>query len=338
MVAAGHRRHQDGVLIYVNPACIEIFGAQSADELLGRRMLDLIEPQSHADVQSRIARILAGETMGVVYRNYLKLDGSVMEIEGKAAPIIINGAPAVQFSMRDVTRERAAQDALLVNRQQLRVLSSRVLAAQETERRRIAHELHDELGQALTAVKINLQAHQRFSAIPSGELNAENIRIVESALQHVRGLALALRPSMLDDLGLLPALRWLCQQAAGRGDMDITVRAAQDLPRLNTDVETACFRITQEALTNIARHAQASNVVVALRIDDDALLTTITDNGVGFDVSVMQARASQGNSIGVLGMRERAELLGGTLLIRSQPGQGCVVELRCPIRLPAMRD
>jgi signal transduction histidine kinase len=221
---------------------------------------------------------------------------------------------------------------LLITTRQLQALSRSVLEAQELERRRVAMELHDELGQSLTAIKINLQMSSRFTDKPLGELNAENIRIVEDALQHVRSLATALRPSLLDDLGLAPALKWIAEQTANRGGFVVSFHQERDLPRLAPEIETACFRIVQEALTNVARYAQPRQVKISLRREADTLLLQVRDDGQGFDLAAMRARASAGGSLGVLGMQERATLLGGELAIESSPQQGCVIELRCPWR------
>lgn len=227
-----------------------------------------------------------------------------------------------------------AESRLRENARQLRALSQRVLEAQETERRRIAIELHDEVGQSLTAVKINLQAHQRFTAQTPEQLNAENLSIVEAALQQVRRLALALRPSMLDDLGLVPALRWSAEQSGARSGFSVTVLAQEDeaQARLSGELEIVCYRIVQEALTNIARHANARQVVIELCNDTDVLTLTVRDDGVGFDPIAMQVQALGGESLGVLGMQERALLIGGQLNIESQPAKGCTVQLRCPLR------
>ena len=221
---------------------------------------------------------------------------------------------------------------LLTTTRQLQALSRRVLEAQEQERRRVALELHDELGQSLTAIKINLQLGERFKELAPGDLYQENIRIVEAALQQVRTLATALRPSMLDDLGLAPALIWMAEQSASRSGFEVQFHHERTLERLAPEIETACFRIVQEALTNISRHAHASKVRIDLCRQADEMVLTVADNGQGFDVAAMHERAASGASLGVLGMQERATLLGGRLDIQSQPGQGSVVELRCPWR------
>lgn len=225
-------------------------------------------------------------------------------------------------------------DTRLINTaRQLKALSRRVLEVQEQERRRVAIELHDELGQSLTAIKINLQLGARLKGQPLLDLNQENIRIVEDALQQVRRLATTLRPSMLDDLGLAAALQWICEQSASRNGFTVNFHPVRGTStRLASDIETACFRIAQEALTNIARHAQAHQVDIRLERVNDQLVLCITDDGCGFNQEEMQARALTGSSTGILGMQERATLIGGQLSIQSTPGAGSVVRLTCPWR------
>ena len=221
---------------------------------------------------------------------------------------------------------------LRANTLQLQTLSRRVLEAQETERRRVAHELHDELGQALTAIKINLQTRGRFQNVSTEGLDSENIRILDDALQQVRRLALALRPSMLDDLGLGPALRWLGEQTAARSGFEVTMNIPVLEPRLPPDMETACFRIVQEALTNIMRHAGAKHVTIDLQREDASMVLSVQDDGRGFDLAAVRSRAVHGGSMGVSGMQERALLVGGQLEITSAPGQGSQLRLHCALR------
>ena len=225
-----------------------------------------------------------------------------------------------------------AETKLLNTTRQLKALSRRVLEVQEMERRRVAVELHDELGQSLTAIKINLQLAARLKDKALEEINHENIRIVEDALQQVRRLATTLRPSMLDDLGLAAALQWITEQSANRSGFAVNFHHVRAQPRLAPDIETACFRIVQEALTNIARHAQATRVDIQLDHEDGQLLLRICDDGCGFQLEEMQTRALAGNSTGVLGMQERATLVGGQLTIASSPGNGSTVLMCCPWR------
>jgi signal transduction histidine kinase len=225
-----------------------------------------------------------------------------------------------------------AEARLRTSTRQLKALSQRVLEVQEQERRRVAIELHDELGQALTAIKINLQLGERFKDRAPPELYTENLRIVEEALKQVRHLATGLRPSVLDDLGLAPALKWMAEQSASRSGFKVSFYHDRTRVRLAPEIEIACFRIVQEALTNISRHAQAQQVDISLRRDGTDLLLCVQDDGVGFNLASMQEHATAGGSLGVLGMQERATLLGGQLNVVSELGQGCTVQLRAPWR------
>ena len=328
---------RDGLVESFNRAAIHIFGYE-AREVTGRNVSMLMPDQVRLNHDSYLrhyhetgeARVI-GKAREMQAR---RKDGNLFPVSLAVSRISYQGKVTYIGLIRDITERTRATEALEEKSRQLRSLSRRVLEAQETERRRVAHELHDELGQSLTAIKINLQSRERFKDRSPTELNAENLRIVEDALQHVRRLAVALRPSVLDDLGLIPALRGIAEQTSARSGF--AVRFQPNLPpvRLPPDVETACFRIVQEALTNIARHANAHHVDIDLFHDGEALVLGIHDDGCGFDFSAVRERAAAGDSIGLLGMKERATLLGGQLDIESIPGMGSTLRLRCPLLLP----
>ena len=232
-----------------------------------------------------------------------------------------------------ITDRKLAEEALRGAHTRLEQLSRRLLAAQETERRNIARELHDEIGQLLTAVKLDLQMVMRECPGPAAySCVREAMGSMDRVIARVRDLSLDLRPSMLDDLGLMPALRWMAGRQAERAGFAVHVGA--DLPdtRLAPEIETACFRIAQEALTNAARHARAKRVTVELRREGEALALTVRDDGCGFDAGAMRRQAAAGASFGLLGMQERATLAGGELEIESAPGRGTTVSARLPWR------
>ena len=198
----------------------------------------------------------------------------------------------VQGMARDITERKLAQDAL-------QMFSRHLIEAQEDERRRIARELHDQIGQVLTAVKMNLHTVQQFcQASEAGSYVKDNIEAVDEALRLVRDLSVDLRPPVLDDLGLATALRWYVDRYTKRTGLNVDVMI--DLPdeneRFSRELETACFRIAQEALTNVVRHAKATQVLVQLRRDRDVLLLSVKDDGVGFDVQRLRKRAPRGDS------------------------------------------
>ncbi len=233
----------------------------------------------------------------------------------------------------EINERKQAELALQEKTRQLGALSRRILETQESERRRVARELHDDLGQSLTAIKINLQSRLADeNGKPTERRQTDGtIDIVDQALAQMRRLALGLRPSLLDDLGLLPALRWLAEQNSQHGRLKITVRHAGDPRRFDPDIETVCFRVAQEALTNVQRHAGAHRVAIDVTLTDQSVSLRIHDDGKGFDVAESLRHASSGNSVGLLGMRERASLAGGTLRIESQAGAGTTVRLHCPL-------
>jgi PAS domain S-box-containing protein len=298
------------------------------------KVFALIHPDDHVAVTVSILQSAQDLTAWSHEYRVRFGDGTVRWLLGNALPQRQDdGGTLWHGFITDITERRQAEETLRDHARQLRALSRHVLQAQETERRRLAIELHDELGQSLTAIKINLQAHERFKDQMPCDLFAENIRIVEDALQQVRRLSLALRPSMLDDLGLLPALRWIAEQSAARGGFTVTIDSAIPLERLAPEIETACFRIVQEALTNIIRHAHASQVAIEVRQEGRSLLLCVRDDGIGFDIAAMRERALAGGSIGVLGMQERAVLIGGELEMVSNVVKGSSIRLRCPLRL-----
>jgi signal transduction histidine kinase len=219
-------------------------------------------------------------------------------------------------------------ETIRAGREQLEMLSRRLLAAQEEERRRLAVELHDELGQILTAVKINLESKRPSAAIPAYVKDA--IGSVDQAMDRVRDLALDLRPSVLDDLGLAAALRWYVDRFARKAQVE-THLSIDAVTKLDPVLEITCFRLAQEALTNVVRHAHAKHVWFHLHLLDDRLELNVRDDGIGFDAAAARARALGGASLGLLGMEERASLVGGRFEVVSAPGNGTEVRAYLPV-------
>ncbi|HWY77283.1 MAG TPA: PAS domain-containing protein [Verrucomicrobiae bacterium] len=221
----------------------------------------------------------------------------------------------------------------------LQTLSHRLLELQETERRHLARELHDEIGQGLTALKINLQAVQRLGeAAQFAPRLLDSIGIVDRILKQVRDLSLDLRPSMLDDLGLCAALRWYADQQGQRAGLRIQFACADLDTRLEPAVETACFRVAQEALTNVVRHARASKVLVRLETDGPSLHLAVCDDGAGFDPEKLRRHPDPDSRLGLLGMEERASLIGGRIEFRSAPRQGTEVHAWFPLAVDSMEE
>ncbi|GLS45982.1 PAS domain-containing sensor histidine kinase [Methylobacterium brachythecii] len=234
---------------------------------------------------------------------------------------------------RDITKRKAAEAELIASREQLRKLSEFEQQAREQERARIARELHDELGQTLTAIKMDLAWMRDRLGEP--DLVAARIErligIADRSVVDLRRIATELRPLILDELGLRAAIEWLTQTTAERGGIPIGL-VFDEKASYAPDVSTAAFRIVQEALTNVLRHGAATRAEVSARHDGDALLIAISDDGRGID----RSSAARGR-LGLAGMRERARLLGGTVAIESKAGAGTTVRVRLPIAGPSRR-
>jgi len=242
---------------------------------------------------------------------------------------LVLGLILVAVSIRRVQRlEREAKaryEEVEEARRELQKLSDRLVNAQEEERRNLSRELHDEIGQAMSAMLVELG---RLEAAPDSETRGERLtsirRMAEASVGMVRNMALLLRPSMLDDLGLVAALRWQACEVTRRSGLKVKMVAdeiAEDLPDSH---RTCIYRVVQEALNNCARHSQATQVRVVVHRDRDGLSVTVQDDGIGFE-------PSREKGMGLLGMEERVERLGGRFSIESKPGNGTVLWIHFPL-------
>jgi signal transduction histidine kinase len=215
--------------------------------------------------------------------------------------------------------------------EKLRQLSSRIIESQERERAAIARELHDELGQILLALKMEA-AWLEKRLVPLDEKAAQGARAmsrtIDSTIDEVRGIVMRLRPGVLDDLGLLPALEWLTDELEKRTGISCTFEHS-GAPRLSDAAATAIYRVTQEALTNAGRYSEASRVEVTLKGRDEEVVLTVRDDGRGFDAE----GPGETEGRGLAGIRERADLICATAEVRSRPGEGTTVRFRLPLSL-----
>lgn len=251
-------------------------------------------------------------------------------------------APEQVGPIREVADQLAIglQQALLYEQvhsveQDLQNLSRQMIEVQENERRYLALELHDEIGQALTGLKLMLEMIQR---LPSDNLQrrlSEAQALVNELMARVRQLSLDLRPAMLDDLGLLPALLWHFERYTAQTSVQVTFAHTSLDRRFAPEIETAAYRIVQEALTNVARHSQVQHVTVLLWVADERLMVQIEDQGIGFYPALNQPVRS---SHGLPGMRERAVLLGGEFIVETMPGAGTLIRAELPVHTPPIAN
>jgi len=316
----------------VNPAMAAQFRG-SPSELIGLTPSDFFRHDIQAGRRGWRKLFDEGHTHSIT--NERRMDGSTMWVEGDYmcfydAAGRITGHFGVQ---RDVTDRTQAAEELEASRSELRALAARLQATREEERTRIAREIHDELGQALTALKLDLRwIESRLPATNSGPLRVGEVSLtqrIDQTMEIVRRIATELRPSVLDQLGLEAAIEWLVREASKRTGIEITLQA-EEFTRLPDHIASHAFRIIQEALTNVTRHSRASKVEVTVRHTGNAILLGVEDNGVGF-----QPQSLSGiRSLGLVGMRERAMACGGTLMVRGEPGEGTAIVVAIPVPEP----
>jgi two-component system sensor histidine kinase UhpB len=247
----------------------------------------------------------------------------------RAMPLEGDGAATV-VSHRDVTDRAAGRAALQDANARLQTISKRMLALQEDERRAISRELHDDIGQTLGALKIGLHRISSASPAEAPALVLGCIQAAEQALEKLRLLAMDLRPPQLDQLGLGDALEWLAQRQSAASGLQVTCGLGGFDTRPPPAVESACYRIVQEALNNAARHANASVVTIEVESDGATTRLVVNDDGTGFDVDAARLRVLRTGSMGLIGMEERAQLAGGRLTVRSAPGEGATISATFP--------
>jgi signal transduction histidine kinase len=316
---------------------LQILGLRSFEEFAAHpQFKKLLPPTTMGQIEvkwprSDDSRIIVRVNSRAIH----SLDGSILYYEGiieditdrKRSEDLLRQA---KLDLEGRVTERTAE--LRKANAELRRLTQKVVMAQEEERERLSRELHDEIGQALTAVNFNLQAFQHLVVDPMvASRLQDSMNIVESTLQQVRALSLDLHPAILDDLGLVAALQWYLDRQTERSGLTIDLVA--DPPKMNlpADLKTTCFRIVQEALTNTLRHAHAKKVQVELRQHDAELELVVRDDGAGFSVQAARQRAAHGESLGLLGMKERVLLLKGRIKIKSARGRGTEIRVRFPL-------
>ena len=222
--------------------------------------------------------------------------------------------------VRDITRRSQAEEALRDYTERLKFLSRRLMEVQETERRNIARELHDEIGQLLTGLKLTLEMATRSPGDGTRAGVEQAHALVNELMARARKLSLDLRPAMLDDLGLVPALLWHIEHYTAQTRVRVRFKhSGLEGRRFLPEVETAAYRIVQEALTNVARHANIDEVSVRLWTNSEMLSIEVQDSGAGFDAATIMTSSE---TSGLAGMRERAVLLGGRFMVESSPGSG----------------
>ena len=322
-----HSIDREGCLVSISDYWSEVMG-YSTKEVIGKPLVDFLTPESREYAQQVVLPqfFKSGFCKDIPYR-FIKKNGEIVDIvlsaisdrntEGRAERSL-----AVSFDVTDIKELKKAQN-------QLRRLSASIMANQEKERSYLARELHDELGQVLTALRMDaiwFQERMQDSNRDGAERALAMCNLIDKTIDEVRLMAIRLRPGVLDHLGLVDALEWYTADFERRTDVSCVFEHGR-VPDTDETVATAAYRITQEALTNVARHAAAKHVTVNLKADASWLLLSITDDGIGFDMGTLE----DSEGLGVAGMRERAALLGGELEVEATLEKGTSVYFKVPM-------
>jgi len=313
----------------VNTAAIEFYG-YSKEEFLKMTTFDIRPKDKHQEYIDFDAEL---KGTGVIFAgvwDHKKKDGTIIKVNIITHNIFYEGHNARLVLANDVTQKILAEEALNKSHEQLRQLATHLEKVRETERTHIAREIHDELGQQLTGLKMDISWLGRKITNQDNDIKLkinETIHLIDLTVKTVRRIATELRPSILDDLGLLAAMEWQSEEFEKRSEISCVFNSNVTEVNVNPDLATGIFRIYQESLTNVLRHSAASEVKSFLKIKEDILEFSISDNGKGFIANEIANK----KTLGLLGMRERTNLLGGSYEITSKPGKGTSVLIIVPL-------
>jgi PAS domain S-box-containing protein len=328
---------QDDRFVFVNQAMVRLAGATGPEDLVGRPVHDLRLDRTRAEAEERLRAVLAGAAPTAYETEYRRLDGTRWAAELALSAITLGGRPAVLCIAVDATERRDAQRRLAESREQLRALAARIQGVREEEKARIARDLHDELGQLVTGLKMDLRwMERRVGELPDSEATHALLdravaasELADLTVSTVQRLASDLRPGALDRLGLGAALRQEGRAFEARTGVRCEVALDDGLPPLSNDLATALYRIAQEAMTNVARHAGAARVRIELERAEGAraVRLRVEDDGRG----IAPAEVARPDALGLVGMRERAAALGGAVRIEASAPGGTRVTAELPL-------
>jgi PAS domain S-box-containing protein len=326
----------DGAILEFNPEAERVYG-RTRKEVLGKNFFDLfISVEKRIRMADNLQKVLGGEPIINFEMPTRRADGSQRLFIWNVDRLLDNkGAPSGIIAIgSDITERKQMEKALQESEEQLRYLSASLMAAQEDERKRIAREIHDELGQALTVLKLRLRSVEkrlRKNQVALREDCENLLQYTDEIVKIVRRISRELTPSILEDLGFTAAVRWLVDSFRKDQAIKIALDTADINNLLVKDAQIVVYRILQEALNNITKHAQAQHVAVLIREFENKLLFCVEDDGKGFDMEQVSERDPTERGLGLKTMHERALMVNGSLDLVSQEGKGTRITLSIPI-------
>jgi PAS domain S-box-containing protein len=336
-------RAQDGIvilhrekLVYVNPYFAKLTGYQ-VGELEGRSATIIIPPELQEPLRERYKRRLKGENELTIYESQLMhRERRRIDVEFNIGVIRYRGEPANLTIVRDITERKRIEKERIQAEKRLRYLSSRLLKSQESERKRLSKELHDELGQSLALLKHMLRSANRSNPGPSPSPETsidETITFVDQIIESLRRISKDLSPAILEDLGLTAALQWALDTFSRKHAIETFFQMADIDNLYSAEVKVNIYRIIQESLNNIGKHARAERVSVTARRKKGSVSFTVEDDGRGFELGRVKKDNLAGSGMGLDIMTERAHMIGASLEIESAPGKGTRIRLHVPSRI-----
>ena len=320
-----------GSTTYVNPRWCQISGI-TYEKAMGNGWFEAVHPDDRDMLRRNWEEATRHQQVSVSEYRFVRPNGSTAWVIGQAIPERDADGAIVGYvgTTTDITDRKLAEKEMEESSQKLRQLTTHLLNIREEERKRIGREIHDELGQQLTAIKMDISwiAKKTDPSQEAFKTKLQNvIALLDGGNQSIRRILNELRPVILDDYGLLEALRWQAQQFTANTHIPVAMTASESDMKIPEEISTCIFRIFQEALTNITRYAKATQVKVSLDIDSDSVLLNIEDNGLGFDTELTKTK----KSFGILGMKERVASLNGRFDLSSVPGNGTRISIHIPI-------
>jgi PAS domain S-box-containing protein len=326
---------EEGETIYANRAILDIYGYDSIEELKTTPLKKRYTPESYAGFQIRREKREKGDYEPSEYEiSIVRKDGEIRHLHVFRKKVLWDGERQFQVLYNDITKRKQAEEEIKASYQQLRALAGRLQSSREEQRKEIAREIHDEMGGALTALKIDLSSLARSAPKSSHKTKRDSFlskmigmtKLIDETIGTVRRIVTELRPSILDDFGLIAALEWQLQEFQKRTGIQSEFVSTKEDINLDEELSTAVFRIFQESITNVARHANATKVTATLYKEADSLVLKVEDNGKG----ISEDDIHNAKSVGLVGMRERAFFLGGTVNISGEPSKGTTVSVQFP--------